>query len=128
MQKDFDTWNEVKKNIHGKGENKLYHKQEVWWCALGNNVGFEQDGTGIGKERPILIIKGFSRNTCLIVPLTTSLKKHLMRVPVGMVDGKQASALMSQMRIIDTKRLINKVGFIGKDVFENIRKIAKDSL
>lgn len=61
MQKDFDAWNENKKRLHVEGENKLYHKQEVWWCSLGVNVGFEQDGTGIDGQRPVLILKSMGR-------------------------------------------------------------------
>ena len=128
MKKDFDQWNENKKQIHAEAGNKLYHKQEVWWCSLGVNVGFEQDGTGSEHERPVLIVRGFSKNTCLVVPLTTSLARHPMRMAVGIVDGKEASALLSQVRIIDTKRLINKVCFIEKDVFEKIRKAVKDRI
>jgi|SRR3989344_2079722 len=128
MQKDFDTWNNNKKQLHGTGENKLYHAREVWWCSLGVNIGFEQDGSGDEYQRPVLILKGLSKNTCLVIPLTTSPKKHRMRVPLGIVDGKQASALLSQIRIIDTKRLVNKVSFIDKEVFNNIRKAAKDML
>ena len=68
------------------------------------------------------------KNTCLIVPLTTSCKKHRMRIPIGLVDGKLASALLSQVRIIDTRRLINKIVFIGGEIFETIRKAIKDVL
>ena len=128
MEKDFNKWNENKKHIHAEAENKLYHRQEVWWCSLGVNVGFEQDGVGVEHQRPVLIIKGFSKNTCLIVPLTTSLKKHPLRIPIGLVDGKQASALLSQVRIIDTKRLINKIDFVGGEFFEIIRKAVKELL
>ena len=128
MHKDFDQWNTNKKQLHAEAENKLYHKQEVWWCSLGVNVGFEQDGMGAEHQRPVLIVKGFSKNTCLIVPLTTSLKKHPLRIPIGIVDGKPASALLSQVRIIDTKRLINKIDFLGGEIFETIRKAIKDSL
>ena len=128
MRKDFDSWNKNKKRIHADNENKLYHQREVWWCSLGVNVGFEQDGDEIKHERPVLILKGLSRNTCLIVPLTTSPKKHKMRIPLGLVDEKPASALLSQIRVIDTKRLINKIGFIEHKIFEKTRKAAKDLL
>ncbi|MFA6340761.1 MAG: type II toxin-antitoxin system PemK/MazF family toxin [Candidatus Paceibacterota bacterium] len=128
MKKDFDIWNKNKKEIHTKAENKLYHEREVWWCALGVNIGYEQDGSSESGERPVLILKGMSKNTCLIIPLTTSLEKHKLRVPIGLVGGKNASALLSQIRIVDTKRLINKICFIEKVVFEQIRKTAKDLL
>ena len=44
MEKDFDKWNESKKVIHHNNEDKFYHEREVWWCSLGINIGFEQDG------------------------------------------------------------------------------------
>ena len=128
MQKDFDTWNKNKKHIHSKNENKLYHEREVWWCSLGVNIGFEQDGTGSGGERPVLILKGFSKQVCLIIPLTTSEKKNPYHVSLGKVSDRNAFAIISQIRLIDTKRLINKIGFVEQKIFEKIRKTAKDLL
>ena len=126
--KDFDGWNSRKKNIHKNGLAKLYSAREVWWCSLGVNIGFEQDGTGEDNERPVLILKGFSRQVCLIVPLTTSVKKNPYNIAAGKVDGKDAFAIISQVRLIDTKRLINKVGIIDNVLFDKIRKTVKDML
>ena len=127
MRKNFDGWNEQKKRLDDT-DSKLYHERQIWWCALGVNVGFEQDGTGEEFERPILIIKGMSRTTCYVVPLTTSTKKHPLRIPIGPVEGKEATALMSQMRLIDTRRFVNKIGFLDQEIFERIRKAAKGVL
>ncbi|MBI5005426.1 MAG: type II toxin-antitoxin system PemK/MazF family toxin [Candidatus Lloydbacteria bacterium] len=126
--KNFDVWNDRKKNIHKNGLGKLYSAREVWWCSLGINIGFEQDGTGKDNERPVLVMKGFSRQVCLIIPLTTSTKKNPYHVAIGEVDGKNAFAIISQIRLVDTKRLINKIGFIDKDLFDKIRKTVKDML
>lgn len=128
MRKDFDRWNEKKKVIHDTHDNKLYHERELWWCSFGVNIGFEQDGTGDEFQRPVLILRGLSRQTCLALPLTTSPQVHRLRIPVGIVDGKPASALLSQSRVIDTKRLVNKIGFLDKEIFQKIRKAAKDLL
>ena len=128
MKKDFDKWNKIKTEIHENEVGKFYHTREIWWCSLGENIGFEQDGNGAEYQRPVLILKGLSKNTCLIIPLTTSSNKHPMRVSVGMVEGKEASVIISQMRVIDTKRFINKIGFADKNIFEVIRKIVKDTL
>lgn len=128
MEKDFDAWNQHKKDIDTKGETKLYHQREVWWCSLGVNIGSEQDGAGVEYQRPVLIVKGLSARTCLVLPLTTSPKQHPMRAPVGVIDGKQASAILSQIRVIDIKRLVEKVSFIEKEIFEQIRKAVKDML
>jgi len=128
MRKKFDDWNKSKKLIHDEASNKLYHEREVWWCTLGVNIGFEQDCTSKEAERPVLVLKGFSKDVCLIIPLTTSVKKNPYHFALGKVDNKIAFAIFSQIRLIDTKRLVNKIGFIDKDLFENIRKVIKDLL
>lgn len=124
--KNFDTWNESKKILHAHSKNRLYHRREVWWCSLGVNIGFEQDGTGSNYERPVIIIRGFSKQVCVVLPLTTSTKKNRYHISLGNVDGKGAFAIISQIRLVDTKRLINKIGFIDMETFETIRKAVKD--
>ena len=128
MQKDFDNWNNKKKLIHNTGENKLYHAREIWWCNLGINVGSEEDGTGLDYERPVLILRGLGTNTCFVMPLTTSKSRHPMRIAIGAIEkgGKENSVIISQMRIIDTRRLINKIGFLDKEKFEVIRKAIRE--
>jgi len=128
FEKDFDNWNNNKKVIHSTNDNKLYHEREIWWCSLGINIGFEEDGTGISGERPVLILRGFSRQVCLIIPLTTSEKKNPYHISLGRVDNRNAFAITSQIRLIDTKRLINKIGVVDQILFKNIRKAAKDLL
>lgn len=128
MAKHFDQWNIVKKDIHKKGEAKFYNAREVWWCALGVNVGSEQDGDEKTFERPVLIVKGISRDTCMVVPLTTSKSKHKLRIDVGQIDGKSAKALISQLRIVDTRRLSNKVLRLNRENFQVIQKSIKDFL
>ena len=102
--------------------------REIWWCSLGLNIGSEQDGDGEEYQRPVLIFKGFSRNTCLVFPLTTSTHKHKMRVSIGIVDNKKASVIISQQRLIDAKRLVERIEFLDKKIFEQIRKTVKDML
>ena len=128
MKKDFDNWNEKKKDINGKKKAPFYHERELWWCGLGVNIGSEQDGSDKEFNRPILVLKGLSGQTCLAVPLTTSKNKHPLRPYIGKVEDEEAHALLSQIRVIDTKRLIRKIGYLDKKIFENIRKIAKDML
>ncbi|MBI2053204.1 MAG: type II toxin-antitoxin system PemK/MazF family toxin [Candidatus Sungbacteria bacterium] len=128
MQKDFDRWNDIKKHTHRGAERKLYHEREIWWCALGVNVGFEQDGSGDEYRRPVIILKGLSRETCFVIPLTTSERDHPLRPSIGLVAGKNARALLSQMRAIDNKRLVRKIGYLEEDIFVHIRKAAKNML
>ncbi|MDZ4284526.1 MAG: type II toxin-antitoxin system PemK/MazF family toxin [Patescibacteria group bacterium] len=124
MQKDFDIWNEEKKRAHGE-ESRLYTVREVWWCRLGVNIGSEQDGNGTLFLRPVVIVRGFGAHTCMVVPLTTSPRRHPLRIPVGKIQGKDATAILSQIRVIDTRRLVEKVGFLDKELFTRLRKAAR---
>jgi mRNA-degrading endonuclease toxin of MazEF toxin-antitoxin module len=128
MQKDFDGWNSEKQQVHARENVPFYHEREIWWCALGTNVGSEQDGAGAEYRRPILVLKGLSSTTLLAIPLTTSARNHPLRLALGLVDGKEAHALLSQMRVIDTKRLIRKIGYVNTELFARIRKTAKGML
>ena len=125
MRKDFDNWNERKKEINDIKPN-FYHEREIRWCSLGVNVGFEQDCTNKKYRRPVLILKGFSRHVCLVVPLTTSTKKNLYHVSVGIIENQESFAIISQIRLIDTKRLHDRLIILDRAKFEKIRKAVKD--
>jgi mRNA interferase MazF len=127
MKKDFYGWNNVKIKTNAE-EPRRYTVRELWWCRIGINVGSEQDGKGEEYSRPCLILRGFGSDACLVVPLSTSSRDHPLRIAVGEVDGKKARANLSQMRVIDTRRLVRKIGFLDKDAFDPIRKAAKDIL
>jgi mRNA interferase MazF len=122
--KDFDSWNKQKKVINVRAE-KLYSERDIWWCSLGTNVGFEQDGTGSDFERPVLILKGFSKHVCLIVPLTTSLKPNPYHIDLGTVGNRNAFAIISQVKLIDTRRLIDKIQMLDKCTFDSVKKAVK---
>ncbi|MBI4359736.1 MAG: type II toxin-antitoxin system PemK/MazF family toxin [Candidatus Jacksonbacteria bacterium] len=128
MEKDFNRWNEKKKKIHNRVNSPFFHEREIWWCSLGLNIGFEQDGAGEEYYRPVLILKGMSRQTCFVIPLTASDKCHHLRPPIGIIEGKEAHALLSQTRLIDAKRLIRKMTYLDAEIFERIKKAAKDML
>lgn len=123
--KDFDAWNEVKKRTHAE-RPRLYTVREIWWCKLGVNIGTEQDGKGEWYDRPCVILRGFGADACLVVPLTTSAREHSLRVPIGLIEGQEAKANLSQIRVIDTRRLEEKVGFLEAEAFSNLRKAARD--
>ncbi len=125
MKKDFDRWNTVKEQTDVE-RPRFYTVREIWWCKLGVNIGTEQDGKGEWYDRPCVVIRGFGPEACLIIPLTTSTREHTLRVPVGLVEGQEARANLSQIRVVDTRRLTRKVGFLEKGVFLELRKAARD--
>ena len=113
---------------HERVNAPLYRNREIRWCRLGTNIGFEQDGTGEDRARPVLILKGFSRHVCLVIPLTTSEKRNAYHMPLGIVGGRPAFAIISQLRLIDTRRLDQKIMDLNKEAFEILRKAVKDML
>lgn len=126
MQKDFDGWNTQKKRIDQDRSVKLYHEGEIWWCALGMNVGSEQNGGDLRWERPVLVIKGFSPGTCLVAPLTASGKINRYRIDIGRPQDKRSFALISQIRVMDTRRFTEMVGCLDSERFSDVRKAVRD--
>ena len=92
------------------------------------NVGFEQNGKGDDFARPVLIVKGFSKQVCIVLPLTTSTKKSPFHFYIGKINVKDAQLITSQIKLIDAKRLINKIDVVDKEIFEEVRKTVKDLL
>jgi len=129
MMKKFDEWNKEKKRTDANNAyNPLYHERQIRWCRLGVNVGYEQDGTGKDFSRPVLILKGFSRHVCLVAPLTTSTKDNPYHIDVGVVGGKRASVIISQIRLIDTRRLDTLIETLSKEQYSVVRRAVKAML
>jgi mRNA interferase MazF len=128
MDKDFDTWNEEKKRLHLNGVNRFYHEREIWWCSLGINIGYEEDGKGPQATRPIAIIKAFSRQLCWAVPLSTSSKSNKYYIPINSVENELSSVIISQMRPVDTKRLMSRIGCLDSVAFDKIKQAIKELL
>lgn len=125
MEKDFDQWNLKKKNIHKKDKRILFNQREIWWCVLGVNVGYEQDGKSIDFERPVIIVRKLSPNTCVILPLTTKKRLEKFQVVVNHENVK-GYALLDQIRVVDTRRLLRKIGLADeKEFFEIIERLKK---
>ncbi len=53
---------------------------------------------------------------------------HKLRPSVGMINDVENHAILSQIRVIDIKRLVGKIGYLNRDIFECIRKTAKELL
>ena len=128
MQKDFDDWNTVKKLIHRGERGRFYRERELWRCALGVNVGFEEDGTGANYDRPVLIIRGFSRDVCFGVALTGRQREGPYYLPIGEIDGRKSSVILSQVRLIDTRRLIRRMTILDEDLFDKVCKAVQQVL
>ena len=118
MHKDFDKWNYDKKQINAASPRPAFvSEREIWWCSLGINIGREQDGRGDGFERPAVVIKTLSPDTCIVLPLSTKRRLHKFQSEVthGSMRG---FALLDQVRVLDAKRLRRKIGTVSQSEFE----------
>jgi mRNA interferase MazF len=122
MKKDFVNWHKKKENIDNKNDRVYFHEREVWWCRIGVNVGYEQDGKGNNFTRPVLIIKGFSKEVFLCVPITTKEKSGKYYYNIDLGDNMQRKIIMSQIRLLDSKRLQEKIITINKGEFMKIKQ------
>ena len=59
MKKDFKKWMEQKVKIHNDKTHPFFHEREVWFSSLGENIGFEQDGERVYKNK-------ISADSCLL--------------------------------------------------------------
>ena len=101
-----------------------FRKKEIWWCALGLNIGFEQDGKNNNFERPVLVLKKFNKDVLWILPLTSSNKtgKYYFQFEY---NGNMYSIILSQIRLISSKRLLRKLRMFPDIEFEKIRELVK---
>ena len=119
--KDFDKWNKIKKDIDNKGIHKWCRERDVWWYSLGENIGYEQNGKDKNYSRPVLVLKIFSKSICLIVPLTTSTKINKYHIKINNINNQNSVVIFSQIRLIDTKRLEEKITKVNKEDFLKIK-------
>lgn len=128
MKKDFTDWMEIKQRIQNSYNRPGgYAQQDIWWVSIGANVGFEEDGNGYRYSRPVLIVKGFSRELFWGIPLSTTSNRGKYYYEFNL-KGKTSVALLSQLRPFDTLRLITKYAVIGDDDFMVINKKLHDIL
>ncbi len=122
MKKDFWRWHTKKVQINETEGRALFQEREVWWCALGTNIGFEQDGSSEQFTRPVIVLSKFNLDTCLVVPLTARPKKGKYYFSVGAVSGREAVAVLSQIRFVDRKRLVVKIATMEQGAFRALTR------
>lgn len=131
MKKDYRAWTPIKKTLNNIEKPRLFfHEREVWYCHLGENVGFEQDGHGDQFLRPVVIIRKFNNEIFWGVPLTRTQKDlpfyftFILQVDTEELNEK-STAVLSQVRLVDAKRLRRMIGYISEKDFVFLKKKLK---
>lgn len=129
MKKEFDAWNSQKKNLGDSGKKAYAHPREVWWCALGVNVGAEVDGKNENFERPVLVMRVYNKETMLVLPITSKEKldnfHHKIQIQAknnktGEEYAKSVWIKLTQARVISNSRLLRKVDVVHQEEFDKV--------
>ena len=103
------------------------NQYEIWVADLNPQIGTEA-----GKTRPVLVVQTNLLNkvphpSTIVCPLTTNVQKDsdILRVHLkkGMANlNENCDVMIDQIRAIDNKRLIKKVGNLPAELIENIKE------
>lgn len=123
--KNFDKWCTKKKKIDKRDvdiEKIMFQEKEIWWCATGVNIGFEQDGKNSNFERPVLIYKKFNKHVFWGIPLTTKDVDTSLPFYLELSDTDTKSTLiLSQLRLYDSKRLLRHIRTLSSEMFRAVK-------
>ncbi len=120
MKKDFQRWHDKKSQIDEVENRPFFHEQEIWFSHLGANVGFEQDGSGEDFQRPVVVIRKFNGEVCWVIPLSKTDKRNKYYFPFKFDDKITSVAIISQIRLLDARRLSRKIGAMKEDDFKKL--------
>jgi len=121
----YDEWNEIKKKTNKK-ENKVgFKEREIFWVRLGQNIGSEEFGKGNEFQRPVLVLCKLTRDIFIGVPLTSTIKDNDYFYSFTYANKKgnvHNSAMILQLKTFDKRRLMTRIGMMGKDDYHMVMK------
>lgn len=120
--KNFKDWFTEKNDLHENKVRAFFHEREVWFASVGVNIGFEQDGKHEKFLRPVVVVKKFNNEVCWGIPTTKKNKKGAHYFSFEYKEGEFTTAILSQLRLIDTKRLDYKIGSMKGSDFKEMKK------
>ena len=98
----------------------------VWLVNLDPTVGSE-----IRKTRPALVISPDEMNevlkTVIVAPMTTKVRGWPTRVKISF-QGKEGEIALDQIRTIDKRRLVKRLGKIDLSKVSEVKAVLKEML
>lgn len=129
MLEKFNNWIKLKFNLHQRKNNRppFFNERDVWWCQFGQNVGDEENGKGDNFMRPVVVLKKFNRNICLVAPTSRQIKDNKYYFQLE-YNNQAVSVLISHLRTVDTKRFKNKIARLSPQDFEKLTNYVQNKL
>jgi mRNA-degrading endonuclease toxin of MazEF toxin-antitoxin module len=117
-------WCKIVLRLRNKKSGLLFKEAEIWWCHVGFNIGVEVFGKGDNFARPVLIFKKLNSHSFLGIPLTSQQKEGSWYIPIR-CDDTEGKAILSQVKILDRSRLMQRIEAIPRSEFIRIQKAFK---
>lgn len=127
MEKDFDKWNNKKKLFEKSNARFLFKTGEIWWCSVGLNIKTESCGKGEDFQRPILILKKLSKESCIGVPLSTQKKIDTWFCEIS-IGGEKRYALLYQIGMFNSVRFQRRLVVFDDTDFKQVKEKLKQLL
>jgi mRNA interferase MazF len=120
MEKDFTEWHCVKTILQMTDTDVFFRERDIWLCSLGMNLGHEEDGKQSRFLRPVVVFRKFNQDLFWGIPLTSTLRTGSYYYQFEF-KGRISTALLSQARLFDRKRLARKMGHVSNEEFQALR-------
>ena len=123
MEKDFEAWVNLKKELDRIKNSPSFEERQIWWCSIGLNIGHEENGKSELFSRPILVVRKFNKHLFLGIPLTSKIKDGNKFYHKIFLKDREQSVMLSQFRVLESKRLTTLIGKLSDDQFFAIREL-----
>lgn len=126
MEKEiFENWNILKQKIENKELFYKFKEREICFVNLGRNIRSEENGKNYKFIRPVIVLKRFKNLTFIAIPLTSKVKNDSYHFEFNFLN-KKSWAILSQIRVLDSKRIDRKIGYISKNDFILLKSKLKE--
>ena len=116
----YDQWNGLKQQINSKNQIMGFREKDILFISIGKNIGFESYGKGEEFLRPVVVVKKFGKDSFYAIPLTSKRREGYFYFSFSYKIGIISTALLSQARIFDSKRVKYRSGQIHQKDFEEL--------
>ena len=105
------------------------NKGEIWLVELPRTNGHEQSGT-----RPVIVLREVEANIAVVIPFTSNIQAlrfpHTLEIRPSKESGLKdiSVALVFQIRAIDKKRLVKRIGILSEKSSEKIDSMLRKLL
>jgi len=100
---------------------------EIWVADLNPKIGTEP-----GKTRPVLVVQtnllnGIPHPSTIVCPISTQVKRNVEILRIHLKKGtanlhQPCDIMIDQLRVIDNKRLIKKIGSLPVEIIEKVKE------